>query len=180
MQAPHRIGPVEIGQRTGDPQGTVPRAGRETQPFGGAGEQRAAFGIGLGDRGQEVPSVSALHRGLDQPRAQSDSRPAAGSASTSKACPCVELGQPLALDGARRGHPRGDIGRAFGGRRQSEIGGLDRGHVDAEIDAVEQRARQLALIVERRSAGRGRRRGSALRWPQRQGFIAATSWKRAG
>ncbi len=87
VQAAHRLGAVEIGQGARHPQGAMPGAGRQAEPLGSAGQRGAAFGIGLGDGRQQravgvAPSVSALHLGLDQLRARSDSRPALGSAST--------------------------------------------------------------------------------------------------
>ena len=53
MQAAHGIGAVEIGQGAGDPQRAMPGAGRQAEPLGRAGKQRAALGIGLGDGGQK-------------------------------------------------------------------------------------------------------------------------------
>ena len=54
VQAAHLLAVVEIGQGAGHAQHAMPAAGGETQPFGGAGQQRAAFGVGRGDLGQEL------------------------------------------------------------------------------------------------------------------------------
>lgn len=51
------------------------------------------------------------------------------------------------LDVARRSHSRCDFGRALRRRRQDQIGGGDRGHFDAQIDPVHQRARDARLII---------------------------------
>ena len=54
MQAPHRIGAIEIGERAGNAQGAVPGAGGEAQPFGSTRQQCATFGVWIGDCGQEL------------------------------------------------------------------------------------------------------------------------------
>jgi hypothetical protein len=58
--------------------------------------------------------------------------------------------------------------------------GRHRRHFDVQVDAVQQRAAELALVardlVRRAAAGRSAEPSQ----PQGQGFIAATSWKRAG
>jgi len=41
---------------------------------------------------------------------------------------------------ARRGYPRGHFRRSFRGRRQDQIGGGHRRHLDPQIDAIHQRA----------------------------------------
>ena len=55
----------------------------------------------------------------------------------------------LALDVARRPDPGGNAGRRLAGRRRNHVGGAHRGHVDADVDAIEERARDAALIVGR-------------------------------
>src|SRR3546814_16869542 len=48
---------------------------------------------------------------------------------------------------ARRRDARCDLGAALGRRREDEVGGAHRLHLDMEVDAVEQRPRQLRLII---------------------------------
>ena len=154
VQAAHGVGAVEVGQRAGDPQRAVPGAGREAEPLGGAGQQGAALGVGLGDRGQQLRRRCRRCSAAWTSRAPGRTAGRRSARLRPSACSCdCELGQPLALDGARRRHAGGDIGRAFGRRRQGEVGGLDPRHLDAEVDAVEQRAREPALVVDARSAG---------------------------
>ncbi len=84
---------------------------------------------------------------------------------------------------ARPRDARGDFAAAFRGRRQDQIGSGDGRHLDVQIDAVDQRAGQPRLIVggaaHVRAALAGEARLADAR-PQRHGFIAATSMKRAG
>jgi hypothetical protein len=83
---------------------------------------------------------------------------------------------------ARRRDPRRDLGRAFGWRRQHHVGGGDRRHLDDEVDAVEQRPREAGLVLRHAALVRLPRQAKpgSVAWPQRHGFMAATSWKRAG
>ncbi len=57
-------------------------------------------------------------------------------------------------------HPRRDVNRGFGRRRQRQVGGGDRRHVDMQVDAVEQRPGNLRLVLDgafgRPAAGLGR------------------------
>lgn len=64
---------------------------------------------------------------------------------------------PRGLDGASGGNACRDLGAALGGRRQGEIDGADRVDLDVEIDTVEQRTGNLALIIG------GAARGAAAR-----------------
>src|SRR3546814_12939650 len=41
----------------------------------------------------------------------------------------------------------GDLGRTLGRRRQCQVGGRHRRHLDAQVEAVEQRPGQPALVV---------------------------------
>ena len=59
----------------------------------------------------------------------------------------AERRETLGLYFSRGGDAGGDFAASFRGRRQHEIGGVDRGHLDVEIDAVEQRPREPRLIV---------------------------------
>ena len=93
----------------------------------------------------------------------------------------VELGQPLALHGARRRDAGRDIGRAFGRRRQGEVGGARPAARRCRDRCGRAAVPRACPGSRRRSAGaRPQARLGSIRWPQRQGFIAATSWKRAG
>ena len=51
------------------------------------------------------------------------------------------------LNRARRGDPRGDFGAPLGGRGQREVGGADRLYLHMQVDPVEHRAADLALVV---------------------------------
>ena len=51
------------------------------------------------------------------------------------------------LAGACGAHTRGDVERGLARRRKREVGGADRRHLDVQVDAVEQRSRDLRLIV---------------------------------
>ncbi len=51
----------------------------------------------------------------------------------------LERREAFGLDRPRRGNAGANLGTSFRGRRQHEIGGTDRGHLDLQIDAVEQR-----------------------------------------
>ena len=76
----------------------------------------------------------------------------------------------------------GNFAAAFGRRRQDEIGGGHRRHFDMQVDAVDQRAGNPRLIVggAARVGPRLQVKPGSLARPQRHGFIAATSMKRAG
>ena len=85
------------------------------------------------------------------------------------------------LDRARRRDPRGDLGRAFGRRRQDEVGGADRLRPRRAGRCGRAAAPTPWPGNPPRIAARARRRAPASpRWPQRHGFIAAISWTRAG
>ncbi len=56
-------------------------------------------------------------------------------------------GVALRLERAGARHPLSHLAAALRGRRQDEIGGGDGRHLDMQIDAVDQRARQPHLIV---------------------------------
>ena len=59
------------------------------------------------------------------------------------------VGRALPIDGARSGrfHPGADGSRGFARRRAQQQLGWQRGHLDVEIDAVEQRSAELALVA---------------------------------
>ena len=61
-----------------------------------------------------------------------------------------------------------------------ELCGGDGGHLDLQVDAIEQRAADPALVAKH-GVGVQRHASAALpSWPQGHGFIAATSWNAAG
>jgi hypothetical protein len=59
----------------------------------------------------------------------------------------AEIGVALDLDAPRRGDAGRDLGRALGRRRQDEVGRRDRGHLDDQVDAVEERPREAGLVL---------------------------------
>ncbi len=58
-----------------------------------------------------------------------------------------QCGEALALDGAGGGDPLGDRARRLRRGGQDQVGGRDRRHVDADVDAVEQRPGDARLII---------------------------------
>src|SRR5271154_6672534 len=58
-----------------------------------------------------------------------------------------ERRETLDLYFSRGGDAGADLAASFRGRRQHEIGRVDGGHLDVQIDAVEQRPRKPRLIV---------------------------------
>ena len=68
----------------------------------------------------------------------------------------AERGIAFKLHGAGSRHAGGDLFAAFGRRRQDQVGGGDSRHLDVEIDAVEQRARQPGLVFDGAARVRGR------------------------
>ncbi len=159
----------------------MPRPGGQPQTLGRARQQGAALRVGLGDRGQQgaigIGIATRLRPAARHPCQQAGRRLGLDFDELALA---VEGSETLALNGACCSDARGDIGRAFGGRRQGKICGADRRHIDVEIDAIEQRSGDLALIVGAAAWRAAAAWLGSIRWPQRQGFIAATSWKRAG
>lgn len=55
----------------------------------------------------------------------------------------------IGLDRARGSNPDRDLRRALCRRREDQVGGADRLHVDMEVDSIEQRTGDLRLIVRR-------------------------------
>ena len=89
------------------------------------------------------------------------------------------LRPPLAQSPARTEHPLADGGRTFA-RRPGQVGRARTRHRQEQVEAVEQRAREL-LAVALDALGRAEHWAApSPRAPQGQRFIAATSWKRAG
>ena len=56
------------------------------------------------------------------------------------------------------------------------------GHLDDEVDAVEDGPERRAwyCAMQRSFGCRRQAKPGSVAWPQRHGFMAATSWKRAG
>ena len=52
----------------------------------------------------------------------------------------------LRLDLARAGDALGDLAASFGRRRQDQVGGGHRRHLDVQVDAVDERPREAALV----------------------------------
>ena len=91
------------------------------------------------------------------------------------------LGVARGLHLPRRRDARGDLGRAFGRRRQYEVGGADRRRPRHGGRSGRAAAPRPWPDNRRRSAARGEQASAGSpRWPQRHGFIAATSCTRAG
>jgi hypothetical protein len=57
------------------------------------------------------------------------------------------IGITLELDVASGGNTCGDFGRAFGRRRQDQVGGGHRRDFDAQVDAIDQRARNPHRVI---------------------------------
>ena len=77
----------------------------------------------------------------------------------------LQRGEALGLDRPRRGDAGANLGASFRRRRQHEVGGGDRRHLDLQIDAVEQRAGDARLVAlgaaAPRAAGIARLAGAA-------------------
>ena len=123
-----RSGPFEVGKRARDAQHPVIAAGRKPQSFSRSDQQRTAGRL----RGRNLVEQRSVGFGVG-----------ANSAFRSRG----RVARRLSCAG-RRDSP-GDRRTALGGRRQSEIGRRHRRNIDMKIDAVQQRARQPALVVLR-------------------------------
>jgi hypothetical protein len=130
MHPPDAVAPGEVGDGAGDAEDAVEAASREAHRFGGLREEAAAGLVGR-RHGVEQFAVG-LGVGADPMR-----------------------GVAIGLNLARHPHPPAHFGRAFGRRRQDEVGGGDAGHLDMEVDAVEQRPRNLRLVIGGAARGAG-------------------------
>ena len=160
MHAADFLGAVEIGQRARDAQHAMITARRQAHGIGRIAQQREPGIVGARDVFQDRTIGLRIDPDIGEP----------------------ELSIARGLDVARAGDAGGDLAATFRPRRQNEVGGGDRRHFDVQIDAVEQRAGQAALII-----GDAARVGSAAAGEARivgaaaaAGVIAATSMKRAG
>ena len=94
--------------------------------------------------------------------------------------PGVRLFLPGLLAGECCGDTPAYVFRAFAvGRLLQRFGGNGR-HVDVEVDAIEQRPRELAAIAADLVGGAAAAPGPVAVPAAGTGFIAAMSWKRAG
>ena len=134
-------GAVEVGDRAGDPQHPVVAARGQVHALGRAQQQLAAAGVGRRDLVEQL----ALDLGVG---AQLGARRA---------------GEALGLELARAGDPGGDPGARLAGRRRAHLGGGERRHLDVQVDAVEQRARDPRLVVARAARRAARRRAPGCR-----------------
>ena len=159
----------------------MPGAGRQAEPLGGAGQQGAALGVGLGDgREQRAVGVGVAARLGPVARPIGQQPGGAIGLDGQELALAIELGEALALDGARGGDAGRDIGRALGRRRQGEVGRRSPAARRCRSMRSSSGPEMLALVVRPQRGARRRPGPAPSRWPQRQGFIAATSWKRAG
>lgn len=118
---------VEIGERARNAQHAMIAACRELEPVGGLGEEVPAGGLGC----RQFLQQFAVELGVAM-----------------RAALLGHVLDAVRLDAARGGDADRDVGRGFGGRRQREIGGAYRRHVDMQVDAVEQRAGDLRLVFD--------------------------------
>ena len=124
MDAAHCILAIEVRKRASNPQNAVIAAGGKAHGVGRLAQQREPSRVGLDDR---------LQDGAAGLRVGSHREP--------------ERTVTLRLDGAGARNPRSHFGAAFGRRRQDQVGGGDGRHINVQVDAVKQRARQPRLIV---------------------------------
>lgn len=112
----------QIGDRAGDLQHAEIRARRPAEALAGLAQQPLAV---VGRAAQVVGLAAAQH--------------------------VVRLALPRQLHGARSRDALGDHGARLAGRRRArrEFGHRQRGHVDLDVDAIEQRPGQLAQIARR-------------------------------
>ena len=116
-----RVGSGQIGNRAGDLEHAVVTAGREPQACHGRGEQ--ALGLG-GDR-TEASNLARAHRGVDAGRAGAEA---------------VTLLLASALD------PRPDRLAGVARGQGVNLAGQERGELDVQVDAVEERTGQAAEV----------------------------------
>ena len=96
--------------------------------------------------------------------------------------PAVErAARPVRRDATRGRDPGGDDGRALRVRPANERHRRDARHRDPQVDPVAERAGDASLVALRHAAsGRRSGRSDVPAKPHGHGFIAATSWNRAG
>ena len=123
VNSPHTFAAFEIGQGAGDAHHPVIAPRREFHPVHRLGQEWLDAFVGHRDLieqfafGLGVGAHVAIER---------------------------RIAVVLNVSGAR--HPKRDLGRAFGGRRQRQVGGGKLRHVDMEVDAVVERPGDARLI----------------------------------
>ena len=125
MQPADFLRAVEVGERARDAQHAVIAARGQPHGLGGIAQQLLALRVGLCDLLQQRGRRFGIGADMRQ----------AGCRITRE------------LDVARGRDARGDLGRAFRGRRQDQVGCGNRGHFDPQIDAVHQRTGNARLII---------------------------------
>jgi GTP cyclohydrolase IA len=125
VHAFHFIGPVEIGERAGNPQHAVIAAGRKPHRIGCFAQQCQPAAV----RPRHVFEHGARH----------------GSVAANVRQPNGGIARYLAFAG--QCDARGNLAAAFGGRRQDQVGGRHSRHFDVQIDAIDQRTRNAGLVV---------------------------------
>ena len=149
MHAADLLGAVEIGERARHPQHPMIAARGQPHGVGGVAQQREARRCRAARR---LPAAARCAAALVRDPRQAERRVALG------------------LDRAGPRDARRDLAAAFGRRRQDQVGGGDGRHLDVQIDAVEQRPRQPALVVGGAARVRLRAcRRSPDRWRGRSG-----------
>lgn len=118
MRAPDGGGAIEIGDGARELEDAMIAARRQGEALGGFAHERLRARI---DRSQLLDRAGR-RGGVGGDAGETDRRIALG------------------LDRAGGGDAAGDFGRAFHWRRQNEIGGRHRRHLDLQVDSVEQRA----------------------------------------
>ena len=89
-------------------------------------------------------------------------------------------GETLALPLSRARYPLADEADGLARSGIAEIAVANGGHLDVQIDAVEERSRDLGQVALHEGRGQVQARCGSPWWPHGQGFIAAASMNRAG
>ena len=100
-------------------------AGGEAHALGRLTDQRRPVGVGARDVRDQRRRTGRVGGGIRQ----------------------TARGVARALEGAGGRHARGRLAGALGRRRQDQVGGRDRRHLDAQVDAVEQRSGDPRLVL---------------------------------
>ena len=164
----HALAAVHIGQSPSNAKDTVIAARREPQALGRLRKQLAAGRVGRRDLFQEI--AIGLGIGRNRPRGRSA---ASGGAVTGK------LGVARALDRAHatRAATAAEFSRAGGSERSAgETAGTSTWRSMRSNSGPEMRDWYSRAHL----GARPQPSAASSRWPQRHGFIAATSMKRAG
>ena len=119
------LGVVEIGERARNSKHPVIAARRQPHGVGGIAQQRHPGLVRFG--------------GLFQHRARHLRIGERGGQTECRVTPRLNV--------ACAGNAGSDLRRALGRRRQDQVGGGDRRYLDMQIDAVQQRAGKLGLII---------------------------------